>query len=372
MQQLTNTVTKTSGYTTVTFYYYDFKAADTGTYYFKSDNYTSRNATYTIRSATFSGPTTGSDFYYSISNSYTTSGTTRTYQLTNVTNTYGGTSTDTSEENGTAYNAIGIKADGNLTIGGGTVTVKNSGEMSKSIKSKATVTIDGGTVTLTPSGAMKVINSDASYSSGIKTKDFVQNDGTLTINASGAAGRGITATNITTNGGTLNITNSGAGQTGTADNYTAKGMKADSSIKLNAGTITIAMSGTGGKGIKSAGTYTQGTSDGNGPTLTVSTTGSSLGSGSTSGGGWGPGGGMQQSSGSSPRPSRCRAPWSLRRHHRGVHEDRRRRGTGVEDQHRHPGRQALLCLLRRLHQLQRQHLLQRRCHRVLQQRQRCR
>jgi hypothetical protein len=104
--------------------------------------------------------------YYSISNSYTTNGTTRTYSLSNVTNTYGGT-TDISEDNGTAYNAAGIKADGNLTIGGGTITIANSGAMSKSIKSKATVTINGGNITLKPSGAVQVINSDASYSSGI-------------------------------------------------------------------------------------------------------------------------------------------------------------------------------------------------------------
>lgn len=301
VKQLTSTVTKSNGYSNVTFYYYDFGQADSGTYYFKSDDYNSRGTVYTIRSATFSGPTSGSDIYYSITNSYTTSGSTRTYSLSNVTNTYSGSS-DVSEDNGTSYNAMGIKADGNLTIKAGTVTVKNSGEMSKSFKSKATVTIDGGTITLTPSGQMKVINSDASYSSAIKTKDFVMNDGTLTINASGQASRGITATNITTNGGTLNITNSGAGVTGTSDNYTAKGLKADTSIKLNAGTITINMSGTGGKGIKSAGTYTQGVQGGEGPTLNVATTGSSLGSSSGGGGGW-PGGGFPGggSSGSSAK-----------------------------------------------------------------------
>ena len=298
VQQLTSTVSKSSGYSTLTFYYYDFKEATTGSYYFKSDDYNSRGTTYTIRSAAFTAPASGTDIYYSITNSYSTSSGTRTYSLTNVTSTYGGSS-DVSEDNGTAYNAIGIKADGDLTIAGGTVTVANKGSMSKSMKSKTAVTIGGGTITLTPSGAMQVINNDASYSSGIKTKEFVMNDGTLTINASGAAGRGITATNITTNGGTLNITNSGAGQTGTSDNYTAKGMKADSSIKLNAGTITIAMSGTGGKGIKSAGTYTQGTSGGDGPTLTVSTTGSSLGTTGGGGGGWP--GGMGQSSGSSAK-----------------------------------------------------------------------
>ncbi|MBR1917654.1 MAG: carbohydrate-binding domain-containing protein [Bacteroidaceae bacterium] len=298
VQQLTSTVSKSSGYTTTTFYSYDFKIASTDTYYFQSDNYTSRGTTYTIKSTTFSGPSSGSDLYYSISNSYTTSGSTRTYQLTNATNTYGGTSTDTSEEEGTGYNAIGLKADSSILISGGMLTIKNKGEMSKSIKSKGTVTIDGGNITLTPSGSMRVINNDASYSSGIKTADFVQNSGSLTINASGAAGRGITATNITTNGGTLKITNSGVGQTGTNGSYTAKGLKADTKIALGGGTINISMTGTGGKGIKSSGTYTQGTSGGSGPTLTVSTTGSSLGEGSS--GGVNPFGGRgQQSSGGS-------------------------------------------------------------------------
>ena len=295
VQQLTSTVTKSS----TTFYYYDFKEADEDSYYFKADDYTSRNTTYTIKSETFGGPTSGSDIYYQITNSYTTSGSTRTYKLTNVTSTYAGT-TDASEEDGTGYNAAGLKADGNLTINAGTITIKNSGLMSKSIKSKATTTINGGDITLTPSGGMQVINSDASYSIGVKTVDFVQNDGTLTIKASGQAGRGISATNITTNGGTLNITNSGAGVSGTSDDYTAKGMKADTAIKLNAGTITITMSGTGGKGIKSKGTFTEGTSDGEGPTLKVTTTGSKL-NGSSGGGMGGPGGWGQTSGGGSAK-----------------------------------------------------------------------
>jgi hypothetical protein len=173
--------------------------------------------------------------------------------------------------------------------------------MSKSIKSKKNVTIDGGTVTLKPSGAMQVINSDASYSSGIKCDDFTLNDGSVGITVTGTAGRGISADNVITNGGTLTITNSGTGQTGSNDSYTAKGIKADKSIALNDGTITITMSGTGGKGIKSAGTYSQGKSDGSGPKLKVTTTGSSLG-GSSQGGGGGWGGGPgQQSSGSSAK-----------------------------------------------------------------------
>ena len=295
-----NTVQKTSGYSTLTFYYYDFGSADSGTYYFKSDNYTSGGGwgggtTYTIQSATFSGPTSGTDIYYQLGG-YSTSGTTRTYQLNNVTSTYGGTS-DISEDTGTSYNAAGIKADGNITIDGGTFTIANNGSMSKSIKSKATVTINGGDITLTPSGTMQVINSDASYSSGIKAVDFVMNGGVLKINSSGVAGKGVSTTNITTNGGSITINNTGSAQSAaSSDYYTAKGFKTDGNLNLLGGTIFIKMTGTGGKGIKVNGNYVQGVSGGEGPTLTVQTTGSSAG-GSSGGGGW-PGGGQNSGSGS--------------------------------------------------------------------------
>ena len=295
-----NTVQKTSGYSTLTFYYYDFGSANSGTYYFKSDNYTSGGGwgggtSYTIQSATFSGPTSGTDIYYQLGG-YSTSGTTRTYQLNNVTSTYGGTS-DISEDTGTSYNAAGIKADGNITIDAGTITVANSGSMSKSIKSKATVTINGGDITLTPSGAMQVINSDASYSSGIKAVDFVMNGGVLKINSSGVAGKGVSTTNITTNGGSITINNTGSSQSAaSSDYYTAKGFKTDGNLNLLGGTIYIKMTGTGGKGIKVNGNYVQGVSGGEGPTLTVITTGSSAG-GSSGGGGW-PGGGQTSGSGS--------------------------------------------------------------------------
>ena len=294
-----NTVQKTSGYSTLTFYYYDFGSADSGTYYFKSDNYSSMGRSYVILTNNFSGPTSGSDIYYQIGG-YTSSTTggvyTRTYTLNNVTSTYGGTS-DISEDTGTSYNAAGIKADGNITIDGGTFTIANNGSMSKSIKSKATVTINGGDITLTPSGAMQVINSDASYSSGIKAVDFVMNGGVLKINSSGVAGKGVSTTNITTNGGSITINNTGSAQSAaSSDYYTAKGFKTDGNLNLLGGTIYIKMTGTGGKGIKVNGNYVQGVSGGEGPTLTVQTTGSSAG-GSSGGGGW-PGGGQTSGSGS--------------------------------------------------------------------------
>ncbi len=293
IQKITNTVQKTSGYSTLTFYWYDFGVATSDTYYVQGSS-----GSYTLKTANFNGPSNG-DVYYLISNrSSSTSGSVKNYTVSNVTTQYGGSS-ESGEDTGDTYNASGLKCDGNLTIGGGTITIANSGKMSKSIKTKATATINGGTITLTPSGAMgtATVNGtvDASYSTGVKAVDFVMNDGSLTINASGTAGKGISTTSITTNGGTINITNSGAPQSASSgDYYTAKGMKADGNMALNAGTITIKMTGNGGKGIKVNGAYTQGTSDTSGPTLSVTTTGSAA--GTSSSGGWGgPGGGSSVS-----------------------------------------------------------------------------
>lgn len=284
-----NTVQKSSGSTTLTFYYYDFGSANSDTYYI-GGTYNS----YTLKTVTFTGPTSGEDLYYQIASTYSTSGSTRTFSMTNVTSQYGGSS-EQGEDSGESYNASGIKADGNVTIGGGTITIANSGAMSKSIKSKATCTINGGNLTLKPSGAMQVINNDASYSSGIKAVDFVMNDGTLGITATGKAGKGISSTTMTTNGGTITVTNSGAAQAASTsgDYYTAKGFKTDGDMNLLGGTITITMTGNGGKGIKVNGNYVQGNTDTTGPTLTVSTTGSAA--GTSSSGGWGPGGGSSVS-----------------------------------------------------------------------------
>lgn len=214
---------------------------------------------------------------------------------------------------------------GEVIIKGGMLNITVTAKAAKCIKSEGAVMVNDGALTLKASGAIDLSNtSDPSYTVGIKAQSFTQNGGTISMTITGTAGRGVSADEtITTNGGSLTITNSGAGQTGSSDNYTAKGLKA-LSMALNAGTITINMSGTGGKGIRAGsgnksssfgkttytnvkGSYTQGLSDGTGPTLTVNTTGSSLGSSSSGGGGgpggwggWGPGGGggMGQSSGS--------------------------------------------------------------------------
>lgn len=312
VQQLTSTVSLTpaTGSGSTTFYYYDFKASDSGTYYFKSDDYTSRGGgwggssatTYTIQSSTFSGPTSGTDIYYSISNSYTTASTTRTYSLTNVSSSYSGSSSGSAEENGTAYSATGIKSDSIVNISGGTLTIYNKGAMSKSIKADHSLTLSGGMLNLYPSGTMEIVSGDATYSTAIKTDYFIGNGGNLNITASGTANRGISADkDLTVNDGTYVITNSSGGYSGSSDSYTAKGITCDQNVSLLGGDITVNMSGNGGKGIKVGGALVVGKSDTDGPVLNVTTTGSSFGSSSSSGGGWGWGGFGQQSSGGSAK-----------------------------------------------------------------------
>lgn len=291
---LSSTVTRSSGYSTVTFYYYDFKTAGTGEkYYFKGGTVNRGGTTYNVRSAEFYAPSTGEDVYYSITNSYSTSGTNRIYNISDVTTSYGGTS-DQSEDTGTSYNAAGVKADGNITIGGGTLTVRNSGAMSKSIKTKSTLFVRGGSTTLTPSGSMAVINSDASYSTGVKAETFTMTGGTLDITSSGAAGKAISVTTMTQGAGTITAKVTGAGQTINSNRYTAKGIKTDGNLSVLGGSLTINTTQAGAKGIKVNGAYVQGQDGSEGPNIYVSTQGSRYGTSSSSGG-WG--GGMGKTTG---------------------------------------------------------------------------
>ena len=298
---LVATLTSTETVNGVTYYTYDFTSDPSSTYYLKSDNVTSRGTTYQVASATFTVANGG--YYLTISDSYNTT-TISGYRIYSYsTSSYaGGSQTDT-EESGETYNAVCIKADNTLTVDGGTLTLINNGNMSKSLKADRVV-INGGDITSTVKGSLYVNGSDASYCSSVKCNYYVGNGGKVTFNAStGSACRGISADDdITINGGTYDITNSCNGYVSSVDHYTAKALKCDNTINLIGGNITIKMTGTGGKGIK-AGTTAAGTSfvmgnssTNEGPVLSVTTTGSALSTGtsSSSQGGFG---GMQQASG---------------------------------------------------------------------------
>lgn len=89
----------------------------------------------------------------------------------------------------------------------------------------------------------------------------------------------------------------------TVPSDTCKAIKSDVDVRVLAGTISISASGKGAKGIKTNGTLTIGTEDGNGPKLTITTTGAQLTTGSTTGGstgGWGGGWGGRPGGGGGP------------------------------------------------------------------------
>jgi len=210
----------------------------------------------------------------------------------------------------TGYDAKGIKADSLLFINGGHIEIEHSGDISKGIKGDQDITISGGTFVITSSGSTVVTNYDPAYCTAIKgDANIIISGGDITINlpSSNHGGKGIScAGNMTVSGdNTINIETHGDGAsyntTSGTDTYSSSCLRAESNMQILSGTITLSSTGKGGKGIKVgtkngntySGTYTQGNSDGTGPTLTISTTGTQVVSGG--GGGWPPGGGSSAS-----------------------------------------------------------------------------
>lgn len=223
--KLVATLTKKVSINGTSFFCYDFGQAASGTYYFKSDNYQSRNSqtSYAIRSKAINLNLDGSsDRFFVISSSYTTSGTTRTFTITDNTSTY---------KNGT------------------------------------------------------VSSGDVTYATCIKADSYRQEGGTINMTASGIAGRGISVdADLTTTGGDNTITCSGAGaKIGTSDCYAGRGYMVDGNLYLYGGSHTIKMTGSGGKGIKVDGNAVVGEDKDSKLTLSVTTTGASVGTTSSGG-----------------------------------------------------------------------------------------
>ena len=211
-----------------------------------------------------------------------------------------------------SYDGKCFKSDGTFTMSSGSINLTHSGNISKGIKAVGDITISGGTVEIHANGGTEVINYDPTYCTGIKgDANVIISGGEITINlpTSNNGGKGIScAGNMTISGNnTINIETHGDGATYTAssgtDTYSSSCLRAEGNMQILSGIITLSSTGKAGKGIKVGqktgntytGTYTQGNTDGTGPTLTISTTGAQIGSG---GGGWppGPGGGSSTKS----------------------------------------------------------------------------
>lgn len=314
--------------TTTTFFYYDFGTPTSGTYYLKSDDYSSSgwggSTTYTIRTSNISLNLTGSDAFYSIANNYSTSGSTRTYTINNVTSTYANASSATEE--GETYKAFCLKSDGDIYVSGGTLTFQHTGTMSRGLKADGTIAVSGGSINDTAAGDYMIVGADPTYSAAIKCVTYMGSEGEVTIQGTGSASRGISADEtLTISGGTYDITLTGDGSTYTGNGDTegagSRGLKSDGDMLLQGGTITIDCSARGGKGIKVGTSEVSGVNGarltignasaaGQGPTLTVRTTGSYLATESSSGGGnpWGGGGSMDAGFIGSCKAVKCMGP----------------------------------------------------------------
>ncbi len=216
-----------------------------------------------------------------------------------------------------ALDGKGIKSDGTIDITGGTVNITHSGNTSKGISADGNINISNGTIIINANGSTVVTSNDPSYCTAIKGDADINISGgdiTIVLPTSNQGGKGIKcAGNMTISGNnTINIETHGDGATYTAssgtDTYSSSCLRAEGNMQILSGTITLTSTGKAGKGIKVgtksgntySGTYTQGNSNGTGPTLTISTSGAQLGSGG-GGGGWppGPGGGSSSTKSSS-------------------------------------------------------------------------
>lgn len=161
---------------------------------------------------------------------------------------------------------------GSLTIKGGTINISITGTAAKGFKTEGDFAISGGDVTIHSSGAgewdAKKLKTKASSCIGVDGDVYI-NGGAMVLTATGGGGKGISCDgnfvmdsgdlNITTSGGALVYRNGQLSQnyTGNLDNIASdyksspKGIKADSDLTINGGTIFVKTIGTNGEGIES-------------------------------------------------------------------------------------------------------------------------
>lgn len=161
---------------------------------------------------------------------------------------------------------------GALTIQGGTVNISVTGIATKGLKAEGNLTISDGNITITTSGNGKWDTDDqkTKAASCISADGNIQIDGgTLNLTSTGAGGKGINGdSTLVINNGNITISTTGGmyayvngkedtNYTGNTDNLDSdyksspKGMKIDGNVEINGGTIYVSTTGNGAEGIES-------------------------------------------------------------------------------------------------------------------------
>lgn len=161
---------------------------------------------------------------------------------------------------------------GTITILGGTLNIATTGTATKGLKADGDLLVQGGELTVSTAGGGKW-DSDASKTkaaSCLSADGKVQIDnGTLQLTSSGSGGKGVNCDGeFIMNGGSLTISTTGGmyayvngteynDYTGNTDRLTSdqksspKGVKADGNVTINGGSINVSVTGNGGEGIES-------------------------------------------------------------------------------------------------------------------------
>ncbi len=166
---------------------------------------------------------------------------------------------------------------GSATITGGVADIKVTATAAKGIKADGNINVGGGTLCIVTSGGGQWDAEDVKTSASACLSadgDINISAGTLTLTSSGSGGKGISCDNtLNIDGGDITIRTSGGvfayingneydNYTGSTDRIASdyksspKGMKTDGKVVINGGHIDIMTTGIGGEGIESKSTLT--------------------------------------------------------------------------------------------------------------------
>ena len=140
----------------------------------------------------------------------------------------------------------GIKANDGIFINGGILNVEVSAAAAKGINCESHIIVNGGRTTVLTSGngIYDTEDQECKGAAGIKADSTLTvNAGELWLKSTGSGGKGINVDmEATFNGGSVNIVTTGGQFKSNNDTSSPKGIKADGNITVNGGTI-IAVGG---------------------------------------------------------------------------------------------------------------------------------
>lgn len=153
----------------------------------------------------------------------------------------------------------GIKGNDALLIYGGVINVETSALGAKALSTDGYMVVSGGRTTAITTGNATLEDNELTGSAGIKVDSILTiNGGELYIKSTGNGGKGISVdqeTSIT--GGTIGIITTGKTYTYGSDDSKAKGLKSDGDLTISGGSIMVRTEGgDGSEAIESKGEIT--------------------------------------------------------------------------------------------------------------------